>query len=269
MTEPANDDLTSRIEAVLGAFAAGDAMGRATEGYRPDEIIEVYEDAVTEFVEPVRLFDDEVWAKGETGDATTHVVTGHDALTLTARIKEYAGIDLLPLGVALGLRWPLSELPGRSVGATQAAVAAGVSAALDGLSASDALESAALAARDAGDGALAESIMQAGGIAQASGGRRSGEALREDFPPDGDARSVVAFVFGIVYATSSARRAIVEAVSQGGHAPETAAIAGAICAALTPASFPRAWGETVERVNSHNFRAAATAYARRRGASHA
>jgi hypothetical protein len=104
MTEPPSDDLISRIEAVLGAFAAGEAMGRATEEYAPDEIIEMYEDAVTDFVEPVRLFDDEVWAAGETGDGTTHVLNGHGARALPSGVDEGTDIDLLPLGVALGLR---------------------------------------------------------------------------------------------------------------------------------------------------------------------
>jgi ADP-ribosylglycohydrolase len=268
MTEPPRDDLISRIEAVLGAFASGDAMGRATEGYRPEEIAEVYEDAVAEFVEPVRLFDDEVWAEGEAGDATAHVVNGHDPTALDARMTEYAGIDLLPLGVALGLQRRFDDPADVAGGAPVAAVAAGVSAALDEQSVSDVMRLAALAARGAGDDALAESIARAGGIAQASGGRRSGEALRGEFPPDGDARSVVAFVFGIVYATRSARRAIVESVNEGGHAPATAAIAGAICAALTPASLPRTWADTVGRINSHDFRAAAEAYALGRGTAH-
>ncbi|MER3419259.1 MAG: hypothetical protein C4290_01485, partial [Chloroflexota bacterium] len=45
------------------------------------------------------------------------------------------------------------------------------------------------------------------------------------------------------------RRAIIDAVNQGGHAPETAAIAGAICAAAAPVTLPPSWWEVVERAN--------------------
>ncbi len=72
-----------------------------------------------------------------------------------------------------------------------------------------------------------------------------------------DGPAVTAFIFGVVYGTQSARRAIVEAVNQGGNAPETAGIAGAICAAFAPQSFPAPWGWEIERRNGLDLAAAA------------
>jgi ADP-ribosylglycohydrolase len=258
-------DASERVAAALRALAVGDAMGRATEHYEPAEIADIYEDAVTEFVEPVRLFDDEEWAAAETGLPTAAVI----ALAPPARGDEPGVADpigRLPTGVALGLRRPLRDLLARPPEPPIAAMAAAVSAAVDGHPAREVLGLAAEGARAAGDAELAERIMQAGGIAQASGGRRAGAALRETFSPSGDARSVVPFILGVVYATQSARRAILEAVNQGGHAPETAAIAGAICGAIVPISLPPAWAAEVERVNNLDLAALAARYTAARAA---
>lgn len=264
--EPA--DILVRATAALRALAVGDAMGRATEHYDPAEIAEVYEDAITEFLEPVRLFDAEEWAAGEVGPPTRMVVAlvpDGDAPT----IRLYADapvVDRLPAGVALGLLWPLGwvlSTPSRD--APVACIAAAMGAALDGHPAREVLGFGAQAARAAGDGTLAERIVEAAGIAQASGGRRPGGALREAFPPQGDAGALTPFILGLVYATQSARRAILEAVNQGGHAPEAAGIAGAVCAALAPSTLPGAWGAEVERLNDLDLQATARRYLAFRG----
>lgn len=241
-----------RILAALRGLAAGDAIGRVTEYYQPAEIAELYEDAITDFEEPVRLLDDEEWAAGETGSPTALVLALPETLAEAARRTD-AGVGDLPLGVGLGLALPLARIAdGGITDPALAAIAAAVSAAVEGHPASEVLAAAAGAARRR-DPALAERIMAAAGAAQASGGRRPGEALRDDFPPGGETADLVAFALGIAFATRGARRAILEAANQGGHAPETAAVAGAICAALTPGSLPTNWAETVERVNEHDF----------------
>jgi ADP-ribosylglycohydrolase len=97
-------------------------------------------------------------------------------------------------------------------------------------------------------------------IAEESGGRQPGVALAELFPPAGGVDALVPFIFGIVYATQSARRAIVEALNQGGPAPVSAGIAGAICAAAVPGTLPRAWVAEVEQVNTLDLAGVARGY---------
>ncbi len=239
----------TRIGAALRALVVGDALGRVTEHYTPEEILEVYEDIITDFVEPVRLFDEERWAAGEVGPPTAIVLeaAAHGGVWPGA---TGANVAHLPAGVAVGLARPLASLLHDVHGdGPLAAVAAGTAAAVDGYPFIEIVAAAARAARLAADDDLAEAILQAGGLGQASGGRLAGSVLRGRFPPDGDSRSVVPFVFGIVYALQSARRAIIDAVNQGGHAPETAAIAGAICAAAAPVTLPPSWWAVVERAN--------------------
>ena len=252
-----------RTTAALRALAVGDAMGRATEYYDPAEITEVYEDLVTEFLEPVRLFDEEEWAAGEIGPPTELVIALSAEGEGAAASRDAGGdaVAALPAGVALGLARPLGALlAGEVAAAAVAAIAAAIGAALEGYTGREVVGLASQAARAAGDDALAERIIAAGGVAQASGGRHPGEALRTAFPPSGDDAAVTPFILGLVYGTQSARRAILEAVNQGGHAPETAGIAGAICAAIAPTSLPEAWGADVERRNGLDLAAVARRY---------
>lgn len=242
-------EMLTRITAALRALAVGDALGRATEHYTPEEILEVYEDIITDFVQPVRLFDEEQWRVGEIGPPTTIVLEAaeHGGVWPGA---TGANVAHLPAGVAAGLSQPLPSLMNEIHGdGPLAAVAAGTAAAVDGYPFIEIVAAASRAARLAGDDDLAEAILQAGGLGQASGGRLAGAVLRGRFPSDDGSRSVVPLVFGIVYALQSARRAIIDAVNQGGHAPETAAIAGAICAAAAPVTLPPSWWEVVERAN--------------------
>jgi ADP-ribosylglycohydrolase len=250
-------DTLLRATAALRALAAGDAMGRATEYYTPAEIAEVYEDAVTDFLEPVRLFDEEAWEAAEVGPPTRLVLARAEAGD-AAPAPPAGDVAALPVAVARGLARSLEEvLAAGGESPPAVALAAAVSAAVEGHPARAVFGYAVEAARAAGDGDLAERILRAGGLAQASGGRWPGAALRDVFPPDGDAATVTAFTLGLVYATQSARRAILEAVNQGGHAPETAGISGAICAAIVPTSLPEAWGAAVERHNGLDLARAA------------
>lgn len=242
-------DTLTRIGAALRALAVGDALGRVTEHYAPEEILEVYEDIITDFVEPVRLFDEEQWEAGEIGPPTVIVLEAVERGGVWPGATG-ANVAHLSAGVAVGLSRPLAPLLDEIHGdGPLAAVAAGTAAAVDGYPFIEIVAAAARAARLAHDDDLAETILQAGGLGQASGGRLAGAVLRARFPPDGGSRSVVPFVFGIVYALQSARRAIIDAVNQGGHAPETAAIAGAVCAAAVPVTLPPSWWAVVERAN--------------------
>lgn len=229
-----------RVLAVIRALAAGEAMGRATEHYHPEEIEEIYEDAVVEFLEPVRLFDAEEWLAAETGELMAALIG--------------AGPDV---PFVRGIRAALGRSPGTTLPPVEAALAAALSTALAGSPLFELPASAAAAARGAGDSSLAEQIILAAGTAQASGGRRPGQALRGLFPPDGAPEMLLAFAIGLAYAAPNARRAILEAVNQGGHSPETAALAGALAAALAPTSVPRTWTADIERVNGFDLDQAA------------
>lgn len=236
MSDPDLQLTFARALVVVQALAAGEAMGRATEHYRPDEIVEIYEDTVHDFVEPVRLFDDEEWLAGETGDL------------LIALLGDGPSVPFVP-----ALRAVLSGRGAAGLPPLEAALAAALVAALDGSPLFQMPTRAAEAARAAGDPALAETILHAAGVAQASGGRRPGAALRAVVPPDGDPPTVLAFAIGVAYASVNARRAITEAVNQGGHAPTTAALAGALAAALAPTSLPGSWAALVEEVNDFSL----------------
>lgn len=225
-----------RVTVVLQALAAGEAMGRATEYYRPEEIEEVYEDAVTDFVEPIRLFDDERWRAAETGEIVAALLGTGPAVPFVQ-----------------GIRAALYGAEAAHLPPLEAALSAALGAALTGFPLFEMPARAAEAARRAGDAALAQAIVDAAGIAQASGGRRPGQALRDRFPPDGGPVEVLALAIGVAYAAPSARRAIPEAVNQGGHSPETAALSGALAAALAPTSLPRSWAVEVERVNGFDL----------------
>lgn len=259
-----------RTTAALRALAAGDAMGRATEHYRPDEIGEVYEEAITEFVEPVRLFDDEIWTAGEIGPPTEVVLafTPQSEKADAGLPGIRAAVDRLPVALSIGLRYAVPDLPcapgslpiAAGIEPSFLAVAAGITAAVDGFTIRDLIRHVMGKAEAIGDGTLVASLAEAVALAETSGGRNAGAILAAAFSPDGGVDALVPFIFGIVYATQSARRAIVEAVNQGGHAPQTAAIAGAICAAALPGTLPRAWGLEVERVNGLDLEAVARRY---------
>jgi ADP-ribosylglycohydrolase len=270
MTAPHDPD--ARIVAALRALAAGDAMGRATEHYRPDEILDVYDGELEEFIEPVRLFDDEVWAPGETG-APTELVCALASLQAADIVwgEDATSVDRLPLALAAGLAdAAITWLGAGTDAAAGTTLATAMQAALAGRAAHEVVALAEQAAR-AADARLAGAIREAVSVAQATGGRRPGEALRLRFSPDGESDQLTPFILGLVYATQSARRAILEAVNQGGHAPETAGIAGALCAAIAPGSLPETWGIAVESINGLHLDAVARAYAvrLRPGTNHA
>src|SRR3712207_2213154 len=49
-------EVQRRAVAALRGLAVGDAMGAATEGYRPEEVEEIYEAQIRELIEPVNLY---------------------------------------------------------------------------------------------------------------------------------------------------------------------------------------------------------------------
>ena len=242
--------------AALRGLAVGDAMGAATEGYQPDEVEEVYEGPIAELTEPVNLYPEEVpdRERGVVAPVTRAALAAVEALAESRPL----GADRAALGwaVTLGIVAPAGSpdllarearaLAGDALAAVGAAVAAAVAAGVSGFMARDAVALAMGAAEAAGDPLLAQRIGRAAGLGQASGGRRVGAAVRAEFPPWPAEEDAAIFAFGVAFGAQNARRAILEAVNQGGLASLAAGLVGAICAALTPSSLVEAWAHEVE-----------------------
>lgn len=259
-----------RAIAALRALAVGDAMGAATEGYRPEEIEEVYDARVMELVEPVNLYPESAADRGYAaiGPVTRGALAAAEALAGRGATVEG---EALGWAVAVGIATPVGEIErivelarrfgGEAAGAAGAAVAAGVAAGVGGYMARDAVGQAALAAERAGAARLAAAIARAAGIGQSSGGSAGGGAVgvqvAERYPPAGALESVVAFAVGVAFGAQSVRRAVPEAVNQGGEASLTAAIAGALCGGFAPGTAVEAWAREVEAVNGLDLAAVA------------
>jgi ADP-ribosylglycohydrolase len=248
-----------RAVAVLRALAAGDAIGAAAEGYRPEEIIAVYDAPIGELLEPVNLYPESApdRARAAVGPVTRSALAAADRLAGVSTADVDA--DAMGWAVALGIASPVDTLPAMIADAAVLAsgdaanagtvVAAAISAGIGGYLARDAISFAALAAREAGAAGLADLIVRAAGLAQASGGRQAGAAVAAEVPPGPGCTLIAAFALGVAFGVQSVRRAILEAVNQGGAASHTAALAGAICASFAPATAVEAWADEVERVS--------------------
>jgi ADP-ribosylglycohydrolase len=255
-------ELNRRALAALRGLAVGDAMGAATEGYLPDEVIEVYEAPIAELVDPVNLYPESRpdRMRGRVGPVTEGAV---DAVgVLSGRAEP---VETPPAGwaVALGIACAGADLApilasarrfGKA-GPAVAAVAAAVAAGLAGYMMRDALSLAVRAAELAGDPALARRIVEAAGVAQASGGRGVGAAVAAVASPGPDVDDATAFAFGVAFGTQSVRRVLPQAVNQGGTASLTAGLAGALCAAVAPGSAVEAWIDEVESASNLDLRA--------------
>lgn len=272
MSEP---DTLRRAVAALRGLAIGDAMGAATDGYRPDDVLAVYETPITELVEPVNLYPESAPDRviGEIGSVTQTALRTHGFLTGAAGSLPDAAS--LTWAVALGIArrpdaFDLIAAEAGQIGGGPATVpgtvlALAVANAVSGMGARECVALAVQVAERAGDLALAALIRQAVGIAQESGGRRAGEQVAALCDPAGDLVHITAFAFGVVYGTQSVRRALPQAVNQGGAASLTAALVGPLCGALAPMSVPESWAAQVERVNGLDLARVAGELLRLRG----
>ena len=249
-------EVRRRAVAVLRALAAGDAIGAAAEGYRPEEIIAVYDAPIGELLEPVNLYPESVpdRARAAVGPVTRSAIAAAERMAEASTADVDA--DALGWAVALGIAWPADAVPamiaeardlvGSDAGIAGAAVAAAISAGIGGYLARDTISLAVLAAREAGAAGLADLIVRAAGLAQASGGRQPGAAVAVEVPPGPGSTMIVAFALGVAFGAQSVRRAILEAANQGGTASHTAALTGALCASSAPATAVEAWADEVE-----------------------
>jgi ADP-ribosylglycohydrolase len=255
-------ELRRRALAALRGLAVGDAMGAATEGYLPDEVIEVYEAPIVELVDPVNLYPEARpdRARGRVGPVTEGAI---DAVGVLSGRAEPVETPLVGWAVALGIARAGADVEpiltsarrfGKASSAV-AAVAAAVAGGLAGYMMRDALSLAVRAAERAGGADLARRIVEAAGVAQASGGRGVGAAVAAVASPGPDVDDAVAFAFGVAFGAQSVRRALPQAVNQGGSASLTAGLAGALCGAVAPGSAVEAWIDEVESASNLDLRA--------------
>jgi ADP-ribosylglycohydrolase len=255
-------ELRRRALAVLRGLAVGDAMGAATEGYQPDEVIEVYESPIGEMVEPVNLYPESApdRIRGVIGPVTESAIEAVSVFASRAVDEEPARLGW---SVALGIMSAGVDLDGIVASARRfggpgpagAAVAAAIAAGVLGYMARDALSLAVRAATLAGNDALARRIVEAAGAAQGSGGRLVGAVVADVVGPGPSTDDAVAFAFGVAFGTQSIRRAVPQAVNQGGAASLTAGLAGALCGATAPGSAVEAWSNEVEAASGVDLRA--------------
>lgn len=265
-----------RALAALRALAVGDAMGAATEGYQPDEVEQIYDAPVNELIEPVNLYPESVpdREQGVTGPVTACALAA--ARRLAGGPVEALDGDVLAWAVPLGLVSPVGqpeelirwagEFASGGARAAGAAAAAAIAAGMAGYLVRDALGQAVRTATAAGDPRLASRLVAAAGSGQSSGGRQVGQIIGAEFPPGPHPADVVVFAFGVAFGTQSVRRAIPAAVNQGGPASLTGALAGALCAVISPASSVEAWGDEVERASGLDLASVADALLTARGA---
>lgn len=262
-----NAEARRRASAALRGLAVGDALGAATEGYRPEEVENVYDAPITELTEPVNLYPESEpdRARAEVGPVTRAAIAGGRRL-LGAPGGLIDGDALgwaVPVGIitAAGPVEPLVEAATAfatgEARAAGAAVAAAVAAGIGGFMARDTVAQATLAAVVAGCPALAHAIIRATGIGQASGGRLVGAQIAAECPPGPGPAAAVAFAFGVAFGAQSVRRAMLEAVNQGGESSLTAALVGALCGSFAPATTVETWASEVETANGLNLDALA------------
>ncbi len=87
--KPVQYTVADRAAACLWGAAAGDAMGKASEGYSPARILEVYGKRLRGFVEPVQPLSQFAWKKGEITEDT------RQTLAVAEAILEKGGVDQL------------------------------------------------------------------------------------------------------------------------------------------------------------------------------
>jgi ADP-ribosylglycohydrolase len=263
----ADAEIRRRAIGALRGLAVGDAMGAATEGYLPDEVEEVYDAPIAELVDPINLYPDaaEDRPRATAGSVTREALSLADAIIRNEPLPPAP--DSIGWAVPLGIISPVDDLErittavqsvsDVATAASAAAVAAAVAAGVSGYMARDAISLAIRAAEQAGSPEVARRIVQAAGEAQASGGRRVGEAVGATVPPGPSVADVTAFAFGIAFGAQSVRRAIPEAVNQGRRASLSAALAGALCGAIVPGSTVESWSDDVEEASEIDLTAIA------------
>jgi ADP-ribosylglycohydrolase len=300
--------------ACIQAVAVGDAMGKMTEGYWPEEVLSNYGDYVQNFRKPIQPKSRFTWGYAEVTDDTRFTMLIAESivgkgcvdrqdiikrvLNDKTKIKGWPGWDDFSKAAQLGedkiadfARWrdrngaPMRVSPigvinrpenlekivkdvdsacsmthrARSALSGGCAVAAAVSAAVEGWEKEEVLELAVEAARlgeslGNDDGRpVADRILSGKNFTKSYRSSQFARDLRSILNPGFLAYEGVPYALTLAYGIPNAKEAILAAVNQGGDADSIASMAGSVAAALNPDSLPQEWVKEVERANNLNL----------------
>jgi len=306
--------IEDRAVACIRAVAVGDAMGKMTEGYWPEEVLANYGAYVQSFRKPLqpkskftwgyaeitddtrftllvaisiinkgrvdrqdiiqRILDDETKIKGWPGwdDFSRAARLGEDRIAEFAKWRDRNGAPMRvsPIGIINrpeNLEKTIKDVDSacsmthgaRSALSGACAVAAAVSAAVEGWEKEKVFEFAIKAARlgetlGNDDGRPPTDRILAGiNFAKSYNGSELARDLRRVLTPGFLACEGVPYALSLAYGIPNAKEAILGTVNQGGDADSIASMAGSITAALYPSTLPQEWVKEVEKINNLNL----------------
>jgi len=303
-----------RAVVCIQAVAVGDAMGKMTEGYMPEEVLTHYGDYVKSFRRPFQPKSKFTWGYAEVTDDTRFTLIIAESiiekgtvdrqdiiqkiLNDKTKIKGWPGWEDFSKAAQLGedeiakyAEWrdrngaPMRVSPigivnrpenleniikdvesacsmthgARSALSGACAVAAAVSAVVEGWEKKDVFEFAVKAARS-GESLgnddrrpLADRILIGINFVNSYKGSQLARDLRRVLTPGFLAYEGVPYALSLAYGISNAKEVILGAVNQGGDADSIASMAGSVTAALYPDTLPQEWVKEVENVNNLNL----------------
>jgi ADP-ribosylglycohydrolase len=309
--------LKDRVTACVQAVAVGDAMGKMTEGFWPEEILSTYGGQVTCYQYPLHPRGPEKgrrqerWGYAEVTDDTRFTLLIAESiidkrsvdrqeiirriLSDKTRIKGWPGWDGFSRAAQLGedeiaefAEWrdgngapmrvsaigiinnpknlgkiirDVDSACSMTHGARSAlsgacAIAAAISAAVEGYEKEDVFESSVKAARlgeslgndDARP--LPDRVLIGTDFADDYKGSQLPRDLRSVLNPGFKAYEGVPYALSLAYGIQSAKDVILGAVNEGGDADSIASMAGSIASALYPDTLPQEWVRQVEKINN-------------------
>jgi len=308
-----------RAVACFQAVSVGDAMGKMTEGFWPEEILFTYGGQVTCFQDPLQPRGAEKgrrtrWLYAEVTDDTAFTILIAESITEKGgvdrqdiiqrilnhktKIKGWPGWDGFSAAAQLGedeiaefSKWrdgngaPMRVSPigitnrpenlekiikdvdsacsmthgARSALSGACAIAAAVSAAIEGWEKWEVFEFAVKAAKLGeslgSDDARppADRILTGIDLVDDYRGSQLPRDLRRVLNPGFLAYEGVPYALSLTYGIPSVRKVILGAVNEGGDADSIASMAGSVAAALYPHTLPEGWVEEVEKINKLNL----------------
>ena len=309
--EDASFTVEQRAIAALNGVAVGDAMGKMTEGYWPQEVISVYGGRLTEFMEPVQPKSRFKWRRAEVTDDTaftilvaesivkmkcvnrediiTRILDHKDGIKGWPRWKKFryvvgkgheeqirfalegtgngAPMRVSPIGIinkpekiekiVKDVELACAMTHGvRSALCGACAMAAAISAAIEGWSKREVLSFAVKAAKMGeslgfnDERPVADRILTGMNFIDGYNGANLATVLRRVLNPGFEAYEAVPYALSLIYGIQGAKDAILEAVNQGGDADSIASMAGSVAAALDPKTLPKDWVDEVKKANN-------------------
>ena len=303
--------LDERAVACFKAVAVGDAMGKMTEGYWPEEVLSNYGGYVQSFRRPFQPKSKFTWRYAEVTDDTTFTLLIAESiiekgsvdrqdiiqriLNHRTKIKGWPGWEDFSRAAQLGedritdfARWrdgngaPMRVSPigiinrpenlekitkdidsacsmthgARSALSGACAIAAAISAAIEGWGKKKVFEFAVKAARlgeslgNDDDRPPADRTLIGINFVNSYMGSRLPRDLRRVLNPGFLAYEGVPYTLSLAYGIPNAKEVILGAVNQGGDADSIASMAGSVAAALHPDTLPSEWVKEVEKANS-------------------